>query len=227
MIYNKWTASDQALFTTIVQMTQSSLLRSLRNYLRKHYAKERVIATTDYILVEGDIPVMLVAHMDTVFKYPPEQIYYDQKQHIMWSPQGLGADDRAGVYLIWKIVRAGYRPHICFTTDEEIGGVGAIALTDDFKTAPFDIKYIIELDRQGANDCVFYACANHEFQNFIEEYGFVTDWGTFSDISEICPSWKIAGVNLSVGYKNEHREIETLNTAVMLDTYRKVCKMRC
>ena len=168
---------------------------------------------------------MLVAHMDTVFKAPPSDIYYDSTKHIMWSPQGLGADDRAGVYLIWRIVQEGYRPHICLTTDEEIGGLGASALVKDFPEAPFDIRYIVELDRQGTNDCVFYSCANDAFQTFIEGYDFITDWGTFSDISEICPVWKIAGVNLSVGYKGEHHETEILNTKAMLDTHRKVCNM--
>lgn len=221
----KWTETDQALFTTLARMKQGTLLRSMRSYLRKYYPREKVCSTDSFILAEGEIPVMLVAHMDTVFKYPPEKIYYDKKQHVMWSPQGLGADDRAGVYLIWKIIQAGYRPHICLTTDEELGGLGALDLTKIFPYAPFDIKYIVELDRQGTNDCVFYACANEDFQLFIENYGFITDWGTFSDISEICPEWKIAGVNLSVGYKGEHRETETLNTAAMMDTYSKVCKM--
>lgn len=221
----RWTETDQALFNTIAKMKQSALLRSMKSYFRKYYPKKAVCATEDYILVEGTIPVMLVAHMDTVFKSPPEKIYYDQKQHIMWSPQGLGADDRAGIYLIWKIIQAGHRPHICLTTNEEVGGLGATALIKDFEECPFNIKYIIELDRQGTNDCVFYSCANKQFQTFIENYGFITDWGTFSDISYICPTWKIAGVNLSVGYKGEHRESETLNTYAMLDTYRKVTKM--
>lgn len=225
MLMAKWTETDQALFNTIARMKQPALLRSMKNYLKKYYPKNMVCVTEDYILVEGTIPVMLVAHMDTVFKSPPDKIYYDQKQHIMWSPQGLGADDRAGVYLIWKIVQAGYRPHICLTTDEEIGGFGAMALVKDFPDQPFDIKYIVELDRQGTNDCVFYSCANEKFQEFVEGYDFVSDWGTFSDISDICPAWKVAGVNLSVGYKGEHHETETLNTHAMMDTYRKVKKM--
>lgn len=227
MPMTKWTETDQALFNTIAKMKQPALVRSMTKYMRKYYPHDSVCATPEYILVEGDIPVLLVAHMDTVFKSPPEKIYYDQKQHIMWSPQGLGADDRAGVYLIWKIVQAGYRPHICLTTDEEMGGLGAMALIRNFPKAPFKqkIKYAIELDRQGMNDCVFYSCANEAFTSFVESYDFLTDWGTYSDISDICPAWEIAGVNLSVGYVGEHHETETLNTKAMLNTYRKVCTM--
>ena len=221
----KWTDTDHALFSTIAKMTQKGLHKSMRNYLKKYYPKNNIRITKDYIMCEGNIPVMFVAHMDTVFKFPPQHIYYDAKQAIMWSPDGLGADDRAGVYLIWRIIQSGYRPHICLTTDEEKGSLGAIQLVLDYPTCPYDLKYIVELDRQGTNDCVFYSCANKEFAEFVENYGFVTDWGTFSDISEICPAWRIAGVNLSVGYKNEHSAIETLNTRAMMDTYNKVIHM--
>ena len=101
-----------------------------------------------------------------------------------------------------------------------------IELTEDFPECPFeDLKYIIELDRQGTNDCVFYNCSNEEFTNYIEQFGFITDWGTFSDISDICPMWEIAGVNLSIGYKNEHTQVETLNTDVLYSTIKKVEKM--
>lgn len=206
-------------------MSQNALLRSMKSYIAKYYDKNSIIVTEDYILCEGTEPIMLVAHMDTVFKTPPKDIYYDQEQRVMWSPQGLGADDRAGVYIIWKIIQSGRRPHICLTTNEEVGGIGANVLIKNLPICPFECKYIIELDRQGTNDCVFYSCANEEFENFIEKYGFITDFGTYSDISDICPKWQIAGVNLSVGYKNEHREIETLNTGAMLATYKKVCSM--
>lgn len=221
----KWTATDQALFETIAKMTQPALFRSMRKYLKKYYKAENIVATQQYILCEGELPVMLVAHTDTVFKTPPQRIYYDPKQTTMWSPEGLGADDRAGVYLIWRLVQAGYKPHICLTTDEELGGLGAMQLVKDIPDCPFDIKYIVELDRQGTNDCVFYSCANEQFQIFVESYGFITDWGTFSDISDICPAWGVAGVNLSVGYKGEHKETEILNTHAMLDTFRKVKEM--
>ena len=221
----KWANTDQAIFNTLVKMSQKTLMRSMYTYLKKYYNEKNIFLTEDFILCEGEAPIMLVAHMDTVFKVPPSQIYYDQKQGVMWSPQGLGADDRAGVFLIWKIVQSGLRPHICLTTNEEVGGLGAAQLVKTCPKSIFPCKYIVELDRQGTNDCVFYSCANQQFQEFVEGYGFITSWGTYSDISAICPAWHIAGVNLSVGYQNEHREIETLNIRAMMDTYKKVFKM--
>ena len=189
------------------------------------YDSERVTVTKDFIMCEGDIPVMLVAHMDTVFKTPPKHIYFDATQQVMWSPQGLGADDRAGIFGIFKIIEEGYRPHVLLTTDEEIGGIGAQAAVMYMLELLFDTKYIVQLDRQGSYDCVFYSCANPDFKQFVEKYGFITQAGSFSDISILCPAWGLAGVNLSIGYRNEHREIETLHTYDMETTIKAVIKM--
>jgi hypothetical protein len=136
-------------------------------------------------------------------------VFYDRTKEVIWSPDGLGADDRAGIFAIMQIIKRGLRPHIIFTTDEEIGATGAIALACD--DCPFkDLRFIIQLDRRGEDDCVFYDCDNKQFIDFIEEYGFVEAIGTFSDISMICPDWGVAGVNLSVGYRDEHSVSEVL-----------------
>ena len=216
---------DYQIFTTIASMDQKTLLKFMYNFLKKYYSKNEITITPYYILCKGNIPVMLTAHLDTVFPSPPTKIYYDNKQHVMWSPQGLGADDRAGVFAIIKIIQKGYRPCVCFTTDEEKGGVGATLLIKKYPIAPFKLKYIIELDRQGYLDCVFYTCNNLDFQKFVESYYFITSWGSYSDISTICPKWKVAGVNLSVGYFNEHEKIETLHTDILYATIEKVEKM--
>lgn len=216
---------DYQLFTTMAKMTEKQLLKSVQKYVKKLYPSNKITVTKNYILCEGTIPIMLVAHMDTVFTKQPDEIFYDTKKHIMWSPQGLGADDRAGVFAILKILQKGYRPHICFTTEEERGGIGAAIMVSQIPQAPFDIKYIVELDRQGLCDCVFYQCENEVFTEFIENYGFVSDWGTFSDISVICPAWKVAGVNLSIGYRDEHSIAEILNVKGMYNTIDKVCAM--
>lgn len=202
-------------------MDQSQLMRAVVAYLRGRYS---VIHDTDYyIMAEGQLPVLLVAHLDTVFKSPPHDIYYDKTKNVMWSPQGLGADDRAGVFAILQLIDAGLRPSVLFTTGEEQMGVGANVLIRDFPKCPYsEIEYIIELDRQGEKDSVYYSCDNKHFERFINSKGFVTEEGTFSDISIIAPAWKIAAVNLSIGYLNEHCHIETLNWLWLSQTINKI-----
>ena len=205
------------------QLKQDSLLKVMYKFLKSKY--KTIHCTKDYILAVGDIPVALVAHMDTVFTSPPENIFYDRVKNVMWSPDGLGADDRAGVYSIVQILKQGLKPTIIFTTDEERGAIGASKLVADFKEAPTELKYIIELDRRGSVDCVFYDCDNPEFEEYVESFGFVTAWGSFTDISVICPIWGVAGVNLSTGYEDEHSYQELLYIGRMLSTIKKVVKM--
>lgn len=205
------------------QLKQPSMLKAMRQYLKSKY--DKVISTNHYIVAVGDIPVALTAHLDTVFTTPPTRIFYDRAKNVMWSPEGLGADDRAGVYAITQIVKSGLRPTIIFTTDEELGCKGAEKLVKDMPHAPMDLKYIIELDRRGSDDCVFYQCDNSDFEEYVESYGFVMNFGSFSDISVICPAWKVAGVNLSIGYYDEHSYSETLYIGQMLNTINKVKKM--
>ena len=217
--------SDYKLLVRILQTKEPNLLKSANNLFANYYSKEKITLTKEYILARGNIPILLIAHLDTVFKSPPAEIYCDQEKQIMWSPQGLGADDRAGVFAIIKILSRGYRPYVCFTTGEEVGGIGAHALVRDYPKFPENLKYIVELDRQGDNDCVFYDCANDDFTAYIESFNFITDCGTFTDISILCPKWGIAGVNLSVGYVREHSFQETLNLQALECTIEKVISM--
>ena len=220
---NTLNAQELKSIEQFFQLRQPSLLKALKHYLKNKY--DKVIATNEYLVAVGDIPVALTAHLDTVFKEAPQRIFYDRVKNVMWSPEGLGADDRAGVYAIIQIIKSGLRPTIIFTTDEELGCKGAEKLVKDMPNAPTDLKYIIELDRKGSDDCVFYQCNNPDFENYIESFGFVMNFGSFSDISEICPPWGVAGVNLSIGYYDEHSYSETLYIGQMLNTVNKVKKM--
>lgn len=210
-------------FEQLVTLRQPVLFKAMKTFLKSRYNK--VIVTKDYIYAIGDIPIALVAHLDTVFVDPVENLYYDERKNVLWSPEGLGADDRAGVFLILQIIKSGLRPSVIFTTDEEKGGLGAIQFAIDIPKPATDIKYLIELDRQGTNDCVFYDCDNLAFSEYVESFGFVETFGSFSDISMICPQWGIAGVNLSVGYFNEHSVSETLHVNALLSTLKKVMTM--
>lgn len=215
--------NDYKSLTQITQTEMHILMGSLRNILQKKY--NNVVMTRDYIYAIGDIPIALVAHLDTVFPTPPTEIFYDRQKGVLWSPTGAGFDDRAGVFMILKIIAAGYRPHIIFTTGEESGCIGASNLVRVVKEPFAPMKYIIQLDRRGACDCVFYDCDNKEFVKYVESFGFIEAYGSFTDISELCPAWGVAGVNLSVGYRDEHTESEVLFVSPMLSTLEKVKKM--
>lgn len=214
---------DYLIFEQLVSLTQAEMASTMSGVLKAHY--KQVHVDPKFIFAKGDIPIALVAHMDTVFSSPVENLYYDPRRNVMWSSEGLGADDRAGIFaILYILLHTKFRPHIILTTDEEKGCLGADALAK-YK-CPFDnLKYLIQLDRRGANDCVFYDCYCPQFVEYVESFGFVENYGTFSDISSLCPAWNVCGVNLSIGYENEHSIREILHVGQMLSTIDKVIKM--
>lgn len=145
------------------------------------------------------------------------------------SPQGIGGDDRCGVYIILALInKLPFKPHVVFTMDEEIGGIGAQEFVKFMsKVGIPDLKYIVEYDRKGNKDCVFYKCDNPAFTSFVEQFGFKTAQGTFSDISVIAPVFKTAAVNLSSGYYNPHTNHECVSVCDMNNIINASVKMLC
>ncbi len=221
------TKNEKRKLLTLLQATEGELHKGLAAWIKQFYKPEQIHDGDQYIYADSDVmpEILLVAHMDTVFAAPPQEIYHDQEQDVIISPHGLGADDRAGIYAITALLSKGYLPRVLFTSGEEKGGIGAQIFLNDFPNTPKDLKYIIQLDRQGEDDCVFYNCDNKDFEKYVESFGFVTDWGTFTDISYLCPKWKIAGVNISVGYWREHTPSEILNLRCLVKTIDRVTKM--
>lgn len=190
----------------IVRMTQSELKQAVKRELEAR--AYRPISKKGFLYAEGELPVLLVAHLDTVHKTPVRDILYSKDGRLIMSPEGIGGDDRCGVHMIMEILHQA-RCHVLFTEDEETGCQGARAFANS-KIRP-SINYIVELDRRGSNDAVFYQCVNPEFTDFICSFGFVEARGSFSDISVIAPRLGVAAVNISAGYYNEHSRHEYIN----------------
>ena len=215
---------DLNLLKKIIRMDQLSLY----NFLHEELSKSYTLIDTDgngkrYLFCVGDLPVMVVAHLDTFFEQhislkkeytwhdylineidtEDKVIYHDKEEEVMWSPEGLGADDRVGVF------------------DEESGSASGGAFAQRYRKSfhKYGIKYLLELDRSGHNDCVFYKCKNDTFKSYIEKFGFKTALGSFTDISILCPILGIAGTNVSVGYFNEHSFTEMIDLFTMSKNY--------
>lgn len=214
-------------YLEICKQTDTHLLKILSVFLESKYS-EVYYCPDKYVYAVGSAPVALLAHCDTVFKTTTEEIFYDREKNVIWSPDGGIGDDRIGVYGIIRLINSlkdNQLPSIIFTNGEEKGGLGAVKFVGDFAKPKSPLKYLIELDRQGYNDCVFYDCDNPKFEKYIEGFGFKTDWGSFTDISTIAPAWHIAAVNLSIGYLEEHSYSERLYVDAFFRTINIVKKM--
>lgn len=209
-------------FSAICKMSQKELKGNLEAELKKSY--ETVISDDGYLYADGKFPVLLVAHMDTVHKHLPKHIIYTEKGNRVSSPTGIGGDDRCGVYMILEVIKR-YNCSVLFCEDEEIGGIGAEKFTSSQLARGLNFNYIIEFDRKGSKDAVFYNCGNEDFEKFITKDFYKTAYGSFSDISIIAPALKCAAVNLSCGYYNAHTDNEYVLISEMRKSIEEACNI--
>ncbi len=204
----------------LLQMSQKELKGYLEEYLQT--LGYLTINRQGYLYAPGTIPVLLIAHLDTVHRHIPSIICFSEDKRYIMSPQGIGGDDRCGVYMIMQIIKE-QRCHVLFCEDEEIGGRGANKFTDSSINP--DVNYIVEMDRRGSNDAVFYRCNNRDFTDFVLTFGFSEEGGSFSDISVIAPHLKTAAVNISAGYYNEHQTHEHIDMLAVTTNIERISKM--
>ena len=208
------------LLESILRKTQRELKHALFAELKK--CGYSPLNRKGFLYAKGDLPVLLVAHLDTVHERRVRTICYSKDGNILMSPEGIGGDDRAGVFMILQLIKR-HKCHVLFCEDEEHGGIGAQLFIQSGITP--SVNYVVELDRRGSDDAVFYNCANQEFADFVCQFGFMEDVGSFSDISIIAPSLGIAAVNISSGYYNEHTLHECINLSEINKNLERLDKM--
>ena len=198
--------SNIKAFNKICKMSQKNLKASLKDKL-VNAGYENVISEDGFIYAKGDVPILLTAHMDTVHKRQCTSIEIESGEDytILSSVDGIGGDDRCGIYIILQVIKE-YKPSILFCEDEEIGGIGSRKFCKtEYIEELKELKYLIELDRASSDDAVFYDCDNEDFTDYIlENTKYKKAIGSFSDISELSPVCKVASVNLSCGYYKAH-----------------------
>ena len=167
--------------------------------------------------------VLLVAHADTIWdrEYgydtgPTHEIGIDNGEIRAVNDEfGLGADDRAGCAMLWLLKDLGHS--LLVTNGEENGQKGSSWLMDHNKDIADEInhdhQFVIQFDRGNGRDFKCYDVGTDEFRSYVaKKTGYTEpDRKATTDIVNLCR--EIAGVNLSVGYHNEHGNQEHLNIA--------------
>ena len=215
-------------FEDICRMTQPEVKKYMKGYLASK--KYTVVDEDGFLYAKGTVPVLLVAHMDTVHKEQCKKIVNENGK--ISSPQGIGGDDRCGVFIIMNLVKK-LHCSVLLCEDEENGCKGARKFTyATYKRIDengevivekyinnLDVNYMIEFDRRGNNDAVFYSCDNKDFIDFVEDStNFKLAYGSCSDISVLMPAAKLSAVNLSCGYYKAHTTDEYVVYSEMIDT---------
>jgi len=179
-------------------------------------------------------PVLLMAHIDTRRK--DDEVILVQHGDTLINLNGvacgcLGADDRAGAYVVLEIARSmKHKPYILLTLGEETSYHG----TDAFINAehpevsmlpesaylgkkiwePYldDLYAVVQFDRKGFNEATFYheSFDSELFKNKALSLGYAVFNNGSSDSYPVCEALGIAGVNLSCGFMHQHTPEELL-----------------
>lgn len=174
-----------------------------------------------------DNKVVLVAHADTVWnkgyarkvKAGTAGFFKVEGGRIVSThpTAGLGADDRAGLAILWLLKSLGHS--LLILDGEEIGCHGAksafAAIGEELNK---EHQFAVEFDRMGAHDFKCYYVGSDAFRSYVAEQTGYTEpnRSSFSDICWI--SDPMCGVNLSVGYYHEHTQGEYLVISEWLNT---------
>lgn len=217
-------------FKTLCQATHDDLLEWLYEQLKDVYGEDNIIYHPRWAYFKGKSPACLCAHLDTVHKKTIVDMYIEPEKNIIHSPEGIGGDDRCGVWIILKILKSLKEgddlPNLFFSTDEETGSASTKLACDWIIENNIDlmshIRFFIQLDRKNEQDSVYYNCDNKDFEKYINSYGFKTAYGTRTDICILCDKFGKAGVNLSCGFNSEHSISETVSIDIMENTAGKV-----
>jgi hypothetical protein len=173
-----------------------------------------------FLYVRGSRPdrVLLVAHADTYWDNSYGQNHNAPKELsidngiIRNLNGGLGADDRAGCAILWLLKDLGHS--ILITNGEEGGLVGSRWLRNEnpdiFDEINSTHQFAVQFDRRNSSDYKCYSVGTAAFRDYIGKMTGYSEPDRKSSTDIVILSDRIAGVNLSIGYRKEHTEMEHL-----------------
>ena len=176
--------------------------------------------------------VLLVAHADTVwdkaygkFEYSGHEVAFEDGVFTgAKAGCGIGADDRAGCAMLWKLKDSGHS--ILVLDGEEYGKHGAKYLKSSNPKLFKELNkhsFIIELDHMGTDHSSFRQIHNtKKFESFFQNAtGFLDRKQKGGcDLQILCKS--VCGVNVGVGYVKQHTENERLYLEKWQNTYQRL-----
>lgn len=161
----------------------------------------------------------IVAHLDQVQTMHSPDFSVIENNGVLFGysasnrrQEGLGADDKNGIYIALKCLQEYDAIKIALFRGEEIGCVGSSEVDLTFFA---DCRYLIQCDRRGGHDFIvdasgvelssdeFIADCNLESFGYRPEYGMMTDVMTLKERGVNCSC-----VNLSCGYYHPHTDSE-------------------
>lgn len=218
--------NKELLFQLYGIHSMSGSEKKMRRFLRrkaKEYGADSVETDTcgNLLITKGrsDTYPCLAAHMDQVQHNHSKDFRVVEigDDVIGWSPkchtqQGLGADDKNGLFICLECLRAFSALKVAFFVGEEVGCTGSSQVDLGFFS---DCRFIIEPDRRGSSDLITSMfCGRVCSEEFIRDtchahFGYAEEHGTITDVGELVERGVgISCLNLSCGYYGAHTDQE-------------------
>lgn len=209
---------------------EQEICKFLVNYLKTHYTGLKI--KTDDL---GNIYVTkgkskyfptIVSHVDQVQSFKGHLNVLRQNDVISayddsGKQQGLGADDKNGVWIALMLLRTEPVLKAAFFVGEEIGCIGSSKCDMKFFK---DSKYVLQCDRRGGKDIIYETysteLAPYDFipDAILTKYGYFPAYGLMTDVETLKErGLEVACCNMSCGYYDPHTSIETTKVSELIN----------
>lgn len=170
----------------------------------------------------GASDTLFTCHTDTVHRAGGVNFFTEKDGFLLADGAPLGADDGAGIAILYHMMKHKVPGTYLFCRAEEVGGQGSQYIADTNPLWLKQFKRAIAFDRKGTSDVITHQgsrCASDSFGMALSlalseahdgllyapsAYGVFTDTANFTYLIPEC-------TNVSVGYYNEHSQNEKLD----------------
>lgn len=221
----------------IIKLPDDDLFFLLKDLMKAYFGR---VVTDDgsYLFYNSGLnnPICLVSHIDTLRASDDVDLVFDMDN--VYNKNGtLGADDRAGVFLILEAIKSCIYdkipfPSILFTNFEEVGMIGVKQFIKDglfnFLGCQKYTKLFVGLDAPGSELYTIYSDnPPKDLIKYMEDLiGLKRRYSNkISDVAILTEKYDIPHVNLSVGYTNNHCDNEYLCLNGLIKAFNSVVKM--
>lgn len=185
-------------------------------------------------VIKGDGPVYptIVSHTDTVHDIVPNDEYIVRSNgKYMWaenpksnnSPQGVGGDDKVGIFIALSMLRDLPNCKAVFFADEEVGCKGSNNASMKFFE---DSSLVLQCDRRGNDDFVYEIMGKTLYSTdfaavvnpILDKFDYSPSRGGMTDVWQLrVKGLDVVSANMSCGYFSPHTWWETVG---LLDVQR-------
>ena len=171
----------------------------------------------------------ICAHLDQVQKNHSKDFRVFKDDDIIFaysakskSMQGLGADDKNGIWIALELLERLDVLKCAFFVGEEIGCVGSSEADMEFFK---DVRYCIQPDRRNGDDLITNISGDICSQDFLDaidygKFGYKETTGLMTDVEELCEKGVgVSCINISCGYYNPHTDEECTSWSELCNAF--------